>query len=153
MELENRIGPHTGFEFPRGTDAGKAARSLVHTTLPDCPMRADIERAASELVTNVVKHTAGGGLIRLWNTHPTVRIEVEDSSTAPPLLSDDYLAGFGRSGLAIVGLLCDSWGFSTTTNGKVVWAEFGGNSAAHLDDTTVTTHGDNVITDLDIGIK
>lgn len=133
MELENRIGPHAGFEFPRGTDAAKAARSLVHATLPECPMRPDIERAASELVTNVAKHTNGGGLIRIWNTHPTVRIEVEDYSTDPPVLSDDYLAGFGRSGLAIVGLLCDSWGFSTIANGKVIWAEFGAAAAAHFD--------------------
>ena len=145
MELENRIGPHAGFEFPRGIDAAKAARSLIHKTLPESPMRPDVERAASELVTNVVKHTNGGGLIRLWTTHPIVRIEVEDYSTDPPLLSNDYLAGFGRSGLAIVGLLCDSWGFSTRPEGKVIWAEFGAIAPARLDGTEGITDLANFI--------
>jgi signal transduction histidine kinase len=134
MELENRVGPHAGFEFAHDLGAVRSARALVQTTLPAGPLRDDVERSVSELVTNVVKHTRGGGLIRLWNTHPTVRVEVEDDSTQQPVLSDDYLAGFGRTGLAIVGLLCDAWGFSTIANGKVVWAEFHASSTSRTGD-------------------
>jgi hypothetical protein len=124
MELDDRWGAHAGFEFTHDVEASRAARALVHTTMPEGPMRSAVELAASELVTNVVKHTQGGGLLRLWTGHPTIRVEVEDTSSQAPVLSDDFLAGWGRSGLAIVGLLCNRWGFSANDHGKVVWAEF-----------------------------
>ena len=72
-------------------------------------VRADLLAVAvSELATNTLQHTGGGGLVRIWAESGKVRCEVVDDG-APP--------GFGREmpaadqprgrGLAIVERICD----------------------------------------------
>jgi serine/threonine-protein kinase RsbW len=73
------------------------------------PLRADLLTVAiSELATNTLQHTAGGGLVRIWAEADKIRCDVVDGGAAP---------GFGRAmpaadeprgrGLAIVERICD----------------------------------------------
>ncbi len=93
----------------------------------DDPIAEDALLSASELVTNVVVHTDGGGEIRAWDPKPDVpmRMEVEDSDQSIPVprraSGDD--PGGGR-GLMLLDRVSDAWGVLTTAVGKVVWAEF-----------------------------
>ncbi|HZB39959.1 MAG TPA: ATP-binding protein [Ilumatobacter sp.] len=93
----------------------------------DDPIAHDALLSASELVSNVVLHTDGGGEIRAWDPKPDVpmRMEVEDSdqSIPEPLPSPNPGHSGGR-GLMLLDRLSDAWGVFTTAVGKVVWAEF-----------------------------
>ncbi|MCU1392965.1 MAG: rsbP6 [Ilumatobacteraceae bacterium] len=133
MELDDRTGLHAGFEFAHDATAPRSARTLVHRTMPDCPLRDDVELAASEMVSNVVCHTGGGGLIRLWQGHPTVRVEVEDYSSAMPAMSSAFTNERGRTGLGLVGMLSNAWGVIPCDHGKVIWAEFDATTADQLE--------------------
>jgi anti-sigma regulatory factor (Ser/Thr protein kinase) len=72
-------------------------------------LRADLLTVAvSELATNTLQHTAGGGVVRIWAEPGRVCCEVTDDGLTP---------GFGRAmpaadqvrgrGLAIVERICD----------------------------------------------
>ena len=72
-------------------------------------VRADLLAVAvSELATNTLQHTGGGGVVRIWAEPGRVRCEVVDGGVPP---------GFGRAmpaadqprgrGLAIVERICD----------------------------------------------
>lgn len=97
---------------------------------PDDVIADDVRLAASEMVTNVVRHTAGGGEMRAWDPRPDVplRVEVEDGDPSPPVIpstpADASIAAIGGRGLAIVNAVSDGWGFERLADGKVVWAEF-----------------------------
>lgn len=75
----------------------------------------------SELATNAVLHAGAHFGVRLIYDRRSVRIEVQDSSTVLPAMSDGSTMS-GR-GLRIVAALSVSWGYELTDNGKVVWAE------------------------------
>ena len=75
-------------------------------------LRADLLAVAvSELATNTLQHTTGGGVVRLWAQDGWVHCEVVDQGSSP---------GFGRAmpaagelrgrGLAIVERICDEVG-------------------------------------------
>ena len=85
-------------------------------------VRADLLAVAvSELATNTLQHTAGGGLVRIWAEPGEVRCEVVDGG-APP--------SFGRAmpaadqprgrGLAIVERICDEVGIRPAGDGSAV---------------------------------
>ncbi|MFI5895115.1 ATP-binding protein [Actinoplanes sp. NPDC051513] len=85
-------------------------------------LRADLLTVAvSELATNTLQHTAGGGLVRIWAEPDRVRCDVVDGGAAP---------GFGRAmpaadqprgrGLAIVERICDEVGIHPDGAGTVV---------------------------------
>ena len=82
--------------------------------------------SASELVTNVVLHTEGGGEMRTWDPKPDVplRLEIEDTSPGAPTVMPDQAERITGRGLRILNALADSWGTFATKAGKVVWAEF-----------------------------
>ncbi|BBH70786.1 hypothetical protein ACTI_74710 [Actinoplanes sp. OR16] len=64
--------------------------------------------AVSELVTNTLQHTSGGGRIRVWAENGSVFCEVADGGSVPgtPRAMPAPDAERGR-GLAIVEMLCD----------------------------------------------
>ncbi|MEU4561811.1 ATP-binding protein [Actinoplanes sp. NPDC023936] len=64
--------------------------------------------AVSELVTNTLQHTTGGGQVRVWAENSSVFCEVADGGTLPafPRAMPAADAERGR-GLAIVEMLCD----------------------------------------------
>jgi hypothetical protein len=86
--------------------------------------------AVSELVANVVQHTAGGGTMRAWTptAHVPLRVEVADEDQTLP--QQRTPSDTGGRGLMIIGEISDDWGAVTTSHGKIVWAEF---LQAHVD--------------------
>ena len=85
------------------------AAEAQHAGLP--PERStDLVIAASELAANTLRHTAGGGVIRLWRTPAEVLCQIEDGGYI-----SDPLAGHvrpapgvtGGQGLWLVNHVCD----------------------------------------------
>jgi anti-sigma regulatory factor (Ser/Thr protein kinase) len=112
-------------EFPRRPDAGTQARALIRSRLNDVVPAStveDIALAATELVTNSLRH--GEGRIEL-------RVEVTDRSVNGEVIDDG--GGFeyemralgydelGGRGLQIVGALSEQWGIHEGTTH--VWFE------------------------------
>jgi len=77
--------------------------------------------AVSELATNTLQHTDGGGVVRIWAEPGRVRCEVVDGGEPP---------GFGRAmpaadqprgrGLAIVERICDEVAIRPDGDGTAV---------------------------------
>ena len=85
------------------------------------------ELGVSELVTNAILHADPPIVVRVGGTTTHPRVEVHDTSTAPPrvrAMSDDerLLATVGR-GLGIVAMFSTTWGAEVSSHGKVVWFE------------------------------
>jgi hypothetical protein len=81
------------------------------------------ELLATELVTNVVCHTGSAVSVRLWPGPTSVRIEVDDASTKPPVLRRrDPLEPSGN-GMRLVADLATRWGTQLRADGKTVWFE------------------------------
>lgn len=108
----------------------RKARSWVSGQL-EAIGREDLTDAAelgvSELVTNAILHARPPILLRLGGTPAHPRVEVHDTSSAPPrmrAMTDDerLLATIGR-GLGIVAMYSTTWGAEMSTQGKVVWFE------------------------------
>ncbi|MFJ7272410.1 ATP-binding protein [Streptomyces sp. NPDC099050] len=77
----------------------------------------------SELLTNASLHADGCRELVL-TAGRTLRIEVCDGTTAPPLLHPAPRRGMpGGHGLHIVERLSDRWGTHAHGDGKAVWAE------------------------------
>ena len=85
----------------------------------------DVLLATNELVTNVVRHTGSGGVLRVWDRGPGApfRVEVEDADPTIPVISAQPHDNGGR-GLAIVQAVSTGWGVVPLPQGKIVWAEF-----------------------------
>lgn len=119
--------PDVRFRFGHDVHAGREARRQLEPLLsePDDVIADDVRLAASEMVTNVIVHTQGGGEMRAWDPRPDVplRVEVEDSEQSPPTIPDQP-PEVGGYGLAIVAAVADEWGYHLQSDGKVVWAEF-----------------------------
>jgi anti-sigma regulatory factor (Ser/Thr protein kinase) len=123
----SEAAPDVEYEFDHDLGASRQARQALQPLLsdPDDPIADDVRLAASELVTNVVVHTADGGSMRAWDPKPDVplRLEVEDHDGGTPE-SPHPTPPVGGRGLRIVDQLADDWGVTQTATGKVVWAEF-----------------------------
>lgn len=85
-------------------------------------LRADLLTVAvSELATNTLQHTAGGGMVRVWADAGRVWCEVVDQG-APPAFGRDMPGAHevrGR-GLAIVERICDEVSAGAGPAGKFV---------------------------------
>lgn len=108
----------------------KEARAWVVDALHDLG-REDLTDAAelgvSELVTNAILHATPPIVLRLGGTPTHPRVEVHDSSAAPPVIRDmtgeeRLLAAVGR-GLGIVATFSTTWGAEVSAHGKLVWFE------------------------------
>jgi serine phosphatase RsbU (regulator of sigma subunit)/anti-sigma regulatory factor (Ser/Thr protein kinase) len=90
--------------------------------------RADeVELVADELITNALMHTEGSAVVTLrmlGGADRTLRVEVEDSSSALPRPRDAGESGVSGRGLLLVDLLTDVWGVEARGGGKCVWCEF-----------------------------
>ena len=106
---------------PHGKRVRLSRRYLQDRTIP---LPIAVTLTASELVTNVVRHTDSAGVMQAWDPKPDVplRLEVEDHERALPKVVSDPTIG-GR-GLSIVDNMADAWGVDPTVDGKVIWAEF-----------------------------
>lgn len=119
--------PDVRFRFGHDARAARQARKCLDPLLdqPDDLIAADVRLATSELVTNVIVHTDGGGEMRAWDPTPDVplRVEVEDHSSAPAVIPV-HSPQVGGRGLSIVASISDRWGSDPQPHGKIVWAEF-----------------------------
>ena len=85
-------------------------------------VRADLlTLAVSELATNTLQHTGGGGRVRIWAEAGDVVCDVVDSGLGSSFGHDMPSAGAVRGrGLAIVERICDDVSAWTAADGAVV---------------------------------
>jgi hypothetical protein len=85
----------------------------------------DVQLAASELVTNAMRHAPPPLTMILRGHDETVRLDVIDGwQTQPVLVAATTMDAQGR-GVAIVDALSHRWGVTDLgVDGKSVWAEF-----------------------------
>ncbi len=100
-------------DLPSAPDSARAARRFVVETLAAWQVD-DAEQLAElltdELVSNVVRHVGSSMQVRASRRVGSVRIEVEDASTTPPILRHpDELDEHGR-GIMFVETLASDWG-------------------------------------------
>jgi hypothetical protein len=113
--------PDVEYTFEHEQSAPRAVRQALGPIIGTGSLANDVKLAASELVTNVVRHTDDGGCIHAWGGNP-LRLEVHDTSPVlPARVSRPTNSG---RGLRIVNAVSSDWGTRATPNGKMVWAEF-----------------------------
>jgi len=82
------------------------------------------ELLTSELVTNVVCHVGSAVTVRLiMNEGPAIRVEVDDSSTVPPVLRESGAEAPSGNGLVLLDGLATRWDAELRPDGKTVWFE------------------------------
>lgn len=100
----------------------RIAAALAHVTAEKL---ADIEVAATELVTNAYLH--GRHPVEFHMAVPgdgRVRIEVFDAGPALPVVRHPDARTLNGRGLLLVQAFSVRWGVESASDGKTVWAEF-----------------------------
>jgi anti-sigma regulatory factor (Ser/Thr protein kinase) len=87
------------------------------------PVDADVAvLLTSELVTNAIKHGAGGPVrLGIQCTRNQLRVEVHDTSPSPPVLMNTPADATVGRGLVLVASLATEWDFYRTSAGKAVY--------------------------------
>jgi anti-sigma regulatory factor (Ser/Thr protein kinase) len=103
----------------------RQARELVSRSLSD---QSETSRDAAvllvdECVTNAVLHGGGECELRVRREPGTLRVEIADASSEPPILLNPGPESERGRGLAIVDRLASRWGSDQVENGKIVWFE------------------------------
>lgn len=96
-------------------------RAFIRQHTRSSPRAEDIELAASELVTNAIRHAKTPFELSIHVAPQQVRLEVTDAS---PVIPVPFEAPRRRHGLHIVDALAERWGIQEVDGGKTVWAEF-----------------------------
>jgi hypothetical protein len=114
--------------FRAGPDAPFAARRFVAGLLACRPFAGrvaadDVLLAVSELATNAVIHAGTPFAVSVSATDETMRISVQDWSSAPPIMRDASPAARSGRGLRLIAAVSRSWGVEPGPDGKTVWAE------------------------------
>jgi anti-sigma regulatory factor (Ser/Thr protein kinase) len=115
--------------LPRSAASAPAARRFVIDTLREWRLSGaapTVELLVCELVTNAMLHAGSSVDLRLLRRRERVRVEVTDSSTAPPRRRADRYASeaMGGRGIMLIEELADDWGVERVgSDGKVVWCE------------------------------
>ncbi|MEU6340147.1 ATP-binding protein [Streptomyces sp. NPDC046977] len=98
----------------------------------DEPVAETLILLISELVTNAVVHTGCPAVLRMLfrssgasqgQERDTVRVEVADTSDAPPRPRHADKDETGGRGLELVDGLADRWGWQREGAGKQIWCE------------------------------
>jgi hypothetical protein len=118
--------PDVHFEFENDPSAPRRARRALAPlfTDPRDAIADAVNLAASELVSNVVLHTAFGGQMNAWDPKPDVPLRLEVHDHAPVIPVAPHHPDVTGRGLGIVDDVSDAWGVEPTADGKIVWAEF-----------------------------
>jgi anti-sigma regulatory factor (Ser/Thr protein kinase) len=105
----------------------RPVRALVRAGAGDAGLAAtrctDLVIAASEVAANTLKHTGGGGIIRVWATDDEVLCQLEDGGhITDPLAGYSRPAGdmVGRQGLWLVNQVCDLAEIRTSELGTTI---------------------------------
>lgn len=81
---------------------------------------------ATVFIENVLEHTDSAPVLIVETYEDGVTVAVEDCSHQPAIRHECVSRGADIvSGLAIVSVLCRSWGSTPTSSGKTVWALLG----------------------------
>jgi hypothetical protein len=115
-------------ELPADASSVQIARDLVaewltHWSQTDLIPTAQV--IATVLIENVLTHTDSSPNLRLEANGATVTVAVEDASSTPANVREDYADGWGVSGLQILSALCRVWGNAPTSSGKTIWTVIG----------------------------
>jgi len=118
--------PDVSVDFDHDHDSPRKARAALLPLLsdPNDPIAANVELAASELVSNAVQHTSDGGTVRAWDPRPDIPFRLEVSDNATEFDASSSTSEHGGRGLSIVDELADEWGVQPNGEGKTIWAEF-----------------------------
>ncbi len=118
--------PARSISLPSDPRAARTARRFVRDTLSEWGLD-DVDQVAElltdELVGNVVRHVGSPMEVRAWQFPETIRIEVDDASTQPPIRRHpEQLDEHGR-GILFVETLATDWGVEVREEGKTIWFE------------------------------
>ncbi|RKT54615.1 ATP-binding protein [Saccharothrix australiensis] len=84
----------------------------------------DVMLVATELLTNAYDHGAVPRRIRFVRSERPgcVRVEVDDTSSDPPILGRSTISEHRGRGLVMVDSIAQAWGTKSRKVGKTVWA-------------------------------
>ncbi|MFD0899974.1 ATP-binding protein [Actinomadura sediminis] len=119
------VGIPASIVVPADVGAVKTARDWVGVTLGEWGRDPYIAKVVvSELVTNVVRHTASEtATVRVLLADRGTVVEVLDGCDAMPQVRDVGVLSEDGRGLAMLGALVKDWGAQPVAGGgKVVWA-------------------------------
>ncbi len=125
--MENRIPRDPGRknrmqrEFEPQPWAAAEVRRFVAASLPDAHNLDDLELAASELASNVIRHAQTPFTVAVRRAADRIRLEVSDGNSIIPAVED--LAEDNR-GLRLLQAITIRWGIDPHGDGKTIWAEF-----------------------------
>ena len=108
-----------------GPAAAAEARSRVRAAIGawDVPVDPGVAALlASELVTNAIRHEAGGTItLAISCSFGQLRVDVHDTSRSLPVLMDAPADAETGRGLMLVATLSAGWGVYQTSAGKAVY--------------------------------
>jgi anti-sigma regulatory factor (Ser/Thr protein kinase) len=111
--------------LPTGPTAADEGRGQVQATICAWSIPVDVDVAVlltSELVTNAIKHGAGGPVrLGIQCTRDQLRVEVYDTSPSLPVLMNTAVDAADGRGLVLVAALSAKWGSYRTPAGKAVY--------------------------------
>jgi anti-sigma regulatory factor (Ser/Thr protein kinase) len=127
-ELHTGVVDDARARFRAGPDAPFAARRFVSGLLERRPYGArvsaeNVKLVVSELATNAVIHAGTPFSVSVRCDGSAVRISVQDSNSAPPVMRDPAPTAPSGRGLRLVAALARGWGVERARDGKTVWAE------------------------------
>lgn len=131
IELLESVGQPAGAEavldLPNDLSSVSVARRFVREKLSEWGVDEpsdDAQLVVSELAANALTHADSSYRVRIINTGPALRIEVEDGGVGTPEPQPLTETEEHGRGLHLVGALAASWGMDAgETGGKRVWAE------------------------------
>jgi anti-sigma regulatory factor (Ser/Thr protein kinase) len=118
--------PARSIRLPSEPGAARTARQFVRETMSAWGLD-DVDQVAEllidELVGNVVRHVGSPMEVRASLQPVSIRIEVDDASTEPPIRRHpDQRDEHGR-GILFVETLSTDWGVELRDGGKTIWFE------------------------------
>ena len=113
-------------QLPSSMNSPQLARAFLRSTLETWKLDGfgDVtELLATELVANVVTHVGTPMTLRIQRGPSTMRVELEDPSTAVPVVRHPDPADEHGRGVLLIDELADAWGVEPRADGKTVWFE------------------------------
>jgi len=113
-------------QLPSSMSSPQLARAFLRSTLETWNLDGFgevTELLATELVANVVTHVGTPMTLRVHRGPMMMRVELEDPSTAVPVVQHPDSADEHGRGVLLIDNLADAWGVEPRTDGKTVWFE------------------------------
>lgn len=113
-------------QFPSTETASRSARSFLRGALETWALDGlgeVTELLTSEVVSNVVRHVGSAVVLRAIRDDDWIRVEVDDTSDALPVIEHPRPLDLGGRGMVLVDTLADRWGADLHPGGKTVWFE------------------------------